>query len=342
MLTLAFVVNDAAFADTAALPSYKVDLSQTSVSGLSSGAFMAGQFGVAYSATVVGVGIVAGGPFYCAGYPGVVPFVPYLVNAMTVCMNPSIVEPDAASLVAYAKAFASTGEIDRLSHVRKQRVYLFSGMADQTVTTTVVNKTEQFYTLAGVPEANIRYIKDVNAGHAIITNRDQDVVCDKTAPPYINDCHFTQSQDILHYIYGDLNPPVKKLSGKIIKFNQREFIHSMLSSMSEDAYAYVPKSCATQTCKVHVAFHGCHQAAVTIKDAFYGKTGYNELADANNIIVLYPQVEPSYVFPYNPKGCWDFWGYTSVNPFAPNFYTKQAPQMAAVKGMLDRLAEQRK
>ncbi len=36
------------------LPSFNIDLTQTSVSGLSSGAYMAGQFHVAFSGTVVG------------------------------------------------------------------------------------------------------------------------------------------------------------------------------------------------------------------------------------------------------------------------------------------------
>ncbi|MFD1971870.1 hypothetical protein ACFSJ1_22785 [Trinickia caryophylli] len=49
------------------LPPLAADAKQVTVSGLSSGAFMAGQFGVAYSASIAGVGIVAGGPFYCAG-----------------------------------------------------------------------------------------------------------------------------------------------------------------------------------------------------------------------------------------------------------------------------------
>src|SRR5207247_1786244 len=48
------------------LPSYNVKLSETSVSGISSGAFMAVQFGVAYSSIVAGVGATAGGPYYCA------------------------------------------------------------------------------------------------------------------------------------------------------------------------------------------------------------------------------------------------------------------------------------
>src|SRR5918994_7390944 len=44
------------------LPSLAIDVGQTTVSGLSSGAFMALQFHVAFSGTVRGAGVVAGGP----------------------------------------------------------------------------------------------------------------------------------------------------------------------------------------------------------------------------------------------------------------------------------------
>ena len=48
------------------LPGFNVDRTQTSVSGLSSGAFMAVQFHTAYSAEIMGAGVVAGGPYNCA------------------------------------------------------------------------------------------------------------------------------------------------------------------------------------------------------------------------------------------------------------------------------------
>src|SRR4029453_10052611 len=49
------------------LPALNIDKTQTTVSGLSSGGFMAVQLHVAYSATFKkGAGVVAGGPFYCA------------------------------------------------------------------------------------------------------------------------------------------------------------------------------------------------------------------------------------------------------------------------------------
>ena len=53
-------------ADGPVLKSYNAAIGESSISGISSGAFMAVQFGVAWSSIIKGVGVVAGGPFYCA------------------------------------------------------------------------------------------------------------------------------------------------------------------------------------------------------------------------------------------------------------------------------------
>jgi poly(3-hydroxybutyrate) depolymerase len=49
-----------------ALPALQADARRTTVSGLSSGGFMAVRYAVAFSASVQGVGVVAGGPYRCA------------------------------------------------------------------------------------------------------------------------------------------------------------------------------------------------------------------------------------------------------------------------------------
>ena len=68
LLALPFSLALAAYPVLAAgvaapLPGLGADLSQVSVSGLSSGAFMAAQIATAYSATFKGVGVIAGGPY---------------------------------------------------------------------------------------------------------------------------------------------------------------------------------------------------------------------------------------------------------------------------------------
>lgn len=331
-------------ATIATLPALQADLQQTTVSGLSSGAFMAAQFAVAYSATVSGAGMIAGGPFYCASQPGRFPFIAYLNNALTTCMNPAeaqVAPPVASELLKAAQDFARDKLIDDTANLQRQRIYLFSGTRDRTVTRAVVEQVARFYQLAGTPAAQVRLVDNVAAGHAIITDSRDDAACDQTQSPFINNCGFMQSQALLQHLYPELKPPVMQPGGKLIAFNQRNFIRSSYSSMSNTGYVYVPDVCNRESCRVHVAFHGCLQTTQAISMRFVTGTGYNQIADSNRIIVLYPQAEPSPIYPYNPKGCWDFWGYTSINPLAPDFYRKDGTQMAAVKAMLDRLGARR-
>src|SRR5438046_289574 len=67
LLSLAFTpVTIADAAEAPALSAYNADIKASSISGISSGAFMAVQFATAWSSIIVGVGVIAGGPFYCA------------------------------------------------------------------------------------------------------------------------------------------------------------------------------------------------------------------------------------------------------------------------------------
>ncbi|MGH8498534.1 MAG: hypothetical protein ACRERV_06990, partial [Methylococcales bacterium] len=71
--------------DVKPLPGYSADIANTTISGLSSGAFMTAQLHVAFSHYFGGAAIIAGGPFYCSGsYAGNT----FLENATNACMNP--------------------------------------------------------------------------------------------------------------------------------------------------------------------------------------------------------------------------------------------------------------
>lgn len=315
------------------------DITRTSVSGLSSGAFMTSQFYVAYSNIMVGAGIVAGGPYLCAQSW---PYNTLMVNATATCMNPLIksVGPNTWLLVKKAKALAEADAIDPLENLKNDRIYLFSGKSDRVVTTVVVDQTLNFFKSVGVPETSIIYNRSVNAGHAFITNKHKDTKCDLTQNPFVNDCDFEQADAILKHIYRDLKPAAENLSSRIIRFDQSEFIDAGNTSMSKEAFAYVPAACmAKENCPIHVVFHGCLQGAEVVGDKYYNGTGYNEIAEANDMIVLYPQVEPSLSDPLNPQGCWDFWGYSSPDNTNPDYYSRNAPQLRAVYKMIKRLSE---
>jgi poly(3-hydroxybutyrate) depolymerase len=92
-------------------------------------------------------------------------------------------------------------------------------------------------------------------------------------------------------------------------------------------------------------FHGCRQNAEQVGERFVREAGYNRWADSNRLIVLYPQTIARYgpgysdrrwSYAYNPRGCWDWWGYTNAQ-----YATKAGLQIRAVFAMLERLAERR-
>jgi hypothetical protein len=106
-----------------------------------------------------------------------------------------------------------------------------------------------------------------------------------------------------------------------------------LSGLDEQGFVYFPSKCANgQKCSIHVAIHGCQQGKSVVGDVFVREAGYLEVAELNNIIVIFPQVRGSLVFPTNPMGCWDWWGYSSVS-----YATKSGPQMSGIKKMIDTL-----
>ena len=110
------------------LPQLGIDLGKTSVSGLSAGAYMAGQIQVAHSKNIVGAGIVAGGPFGCAQSNTPTKLIPTaaqnFTQALEGCMSDKLRSsgiPDVPSLVSRAKDLAAKGEIEPLEGLTTDR-----------------------------------------------------------------------------------------------------------------------------------------------------------------------------------------------------------------------------
>ena len=320
------------------LPQLGIDRGKTSVSGLSAGAYMAGQIQVAHSKNVVGAGIVAGGPFGCAQSNTPTKLMPTaaqnFTQALEGCMSDKLRSsgiPDVPSLVSRAKDLAAKGEIEPLAGLTTDRVYLFSGGADQIVARSVVKSAKDFYLEVGVPEANIKMDTPDNAGHAFLTV-DTGTACGASAEPFVSDCDYDQAGAILNWIYDGLAAPIKKTTGAFIRFDQSPF-GDRESGLSRTGIVYVPKSCSDQPgCRLHIALHGCEQNLDKVGMTFVQGSGFARWADSNRLVVLFPQVSASLV---NPKGCWDWWGYTGSK-----YLTKEAPQIVAIWEMVERLTMQ--
>ncbi len=321
------------------LPALAADPAVT-VSGISSGGYMAVQLHVAHSRTVKGAGVLAGGPYYCAQAS--------LWTALNNCANPSgwAPLPPVELLRTEAELLARGGLIDPVAELAAARVWLFAGKLDQVVAPPVVDATRRFYALFQPPAGNIVLVNDKPAGHGMIT-ADAGVACDLTASPYINDCGYDAAGELLAHLLGPLAPAAPKETGRILRFDQRPFAggDAFAISLGDSGYLYLPHACETETCRVHVALHGCRMSVEAIGERFVREAGYNRWADANRLVVLYPQTTArngpgvrdwrwSYVF--NPRGCWDWWGYTG-----PQYANRTGAQIRALKAMVDRLAAPR-
>lgn len=375
------------------LPMLAANLQQATVSGISSGAYLAHQLHVAYSDRIQGAGLVAGGPFGCAA--GIT------CQAITRCMSANA-PPAVQVLWNQAERLQRLGKIDPLSNLQSSRVYIARGGKDEVVGQSQTDALFEFYRRAGVPGSEIFTACHGGSGcslanHALVTP-DGPRNCGEHTHPYLNHCgDENQPDEILRWLYPDKtpwNPPNHTLSGRLIAFNQDQAttVNTRVYQLAQVGYLYIPALCEHQSCPVHIALHGCAQSEAVLRtndaainstraanqpqenNSFVRDAGYNASADANGIIILYPQAEPSgyritqrpifpgsqdallnacatlpaaaspSVFGFNPKGCWDWWGYTRQPYFGADdvYLTRKAEQMKAIIDMLNQLGRYRR
>ncbi len=257
---------------------YNVDSSRISVSGISAGAMMATQLHVAHSSLFNGAALLSGGPWYCAQAS--------MQRALGPCMKGG--DMGNAQLIASAKQAEADGTVDPLGNLGDDRVWIFRGTLDEAVAEPVPQAAMTFYAEFMPPES-VSYVGDVEAAHGFPT-LETGVACNEMESPYLNACEYDAAGNLMAALHGDLEPG-SEAAGELREISQPGADDA---AMLEHALLYVPESCAAgEACGLHVALHGCLQSAEYIGDAFAAGAGYNEWADANRLLVLYPQVASS-------------------------------------------------
>ncbi len=302
-----------------ALGAYNVNPATVTVAGISSGADMAVQLQVANSASFHGAAIIAGAAYYCNQDN-----LTFWGDACTTGVGVPV-----SSLVSYTKSQATKGAIDPVADIANKPIYLFSGTLDSVVYQQTMNDLKT-YLQSFTASSNITYNNSTPAEHAWISP-DAVNACSWLGVPFLNNCGIDVEQTFLTKFYGSLYARNASPQGSYVQFNQNAFCagsNCAAIGMDSTGWLYVPSTCVTGACKLVVALHGCEQNQQTVGTVFVQKSGINEWADTNGILVLYPQTIAS-TFPYNPEGCWDWWGYTGSN-----YALKSAPQMTAIMGMV--------
>lgn len=306
------------------LEKYNVDRSQMSTSGVSSGAAMASQLHVAYSSIIMGAGILAGGPYYCAQGT--------FIDATPCMRDPADV--DVTALIGFADQFSVDGDIDNTANMFQSKVFIYNGALDTVVHPGIAYKIEEFYANYG---ASMKIVTDVVAQHTVPT-LDYGNPCDELKSPYLGKCNYHGAYELLQFIYPGITRPngTVPLLGEFFEYDQTEFFEGLSTpedaSMDTVGYIYVPSGCVSgeNVCRLHVVFHGCTQTRELIGVEFAMNAGYNEVGELNNIIVIYPLVISTL---NNPMGCWDWWGYTNAQ-----YAVKNGAQPLAISKMIDRLS----
>lgn len=349
-----------------ALSTYpSLDRGTVTVSGISSGGFFAHQFHIAHSSLVQGAAVMAGGPYGCAEQvPTALAWNPFgsTLTALGLCSHPGRVFPWTLVLPEQPSAEASLdvmrrqhaqGEIDDPANLAGDRVWLFAGDNDEVVPVSTMEVLRDVYQQLGVFGPDLAFERDALANHGVPiedftgTSAFPSRACDEYGPPFLIDCDYDAAGRFLQHLYPDgfIAGPAAPQRERLLAFDQTAFFDGGDPSLSlaEVGYVYVPAACAgeaspDQPCRLHVAFHGCRQNALTVDDDFVWDAGYNGYAEANRIVVLYPQTrawERSWDvtgFTANPKACWDWWGYSG-----PNYYRRSGRQIQAVRAMIGRL-----
>jgi poly(3-hydroxybutyrate) depolymerase len=256
---------------------------------------------------------------------------------------------DVPQLLGYARAAAAAGALPPLAALAGARVFLYRGALDSVYEDGSVNATAAFFSaLLREPAAQLAFVADVPSQHCQPTadpwlSRASCGVNAPWAPPAMENCGFDGAGAALqHFAAGALSPPppgARADAANLRAFDQDAYANGTVwAGLASTGFVYVPRACAAgAACALHVAFHGCGMAAVfpAMNTSFVLHSFYNEWADANNLVILYPQgggfAERNMTAPTAQLagGCWDGYGQTGSS-----FASCGGPQVVAVRNMI--------
>jgi hypothetical protein len=183
---------------------------------------------------LIGVGVFAGGPYYCAQGS--------LTNAESTCLFLGA-EIDTSSLISAAQGFASSGYIDNLANLNGQPVYLYSGELDTVVQRSVVTKLQDMYQQVA-PNSAINTEYSILSEHCLPT-LDFGNICLLLESPYVSKVS-------------------EEITFKLIKCLRRKLPCTTL----EILFIYPPLSLQNPLLPFHLLFH-LHSATTMVPEMLF-------------------------------------------------------------------------
>lgn len=247
--------------------------------------------------------------------------------------------------LTFVNALASAGLIAPVGNIANQRVLIYQGDADTVVHPPMAEKLQEFYRRFAVPESAIKMVRGAGGAHNFPTSRHDGINCDSEGVPYIANCKRDLAGDILQHLINRRLRRARAKADHLYRVTQVE----APPSVAPYGYLYASDFCLKNPtlCDLHVALHGCKMADSFDEDfqrlyeakvqmtqvlgvhdyelkmrtprmgalTFAKKSGYAEYAEdpANRVMIFFPQTQITDAnYPGNPKGCWDWYGWTGL------------------------------
>lgn len=294
---------------------------------------MAIQHLFAWSSMVDGALIAAGSPFGCGQQ----------VFHSVSCYFGGL---DTNESIRYVHRRYLQNLIDDPVNLRRKPVVLFSGKNDWVVWTKVMESVEQqIVPFLGVPPLKLF---DSSASHVWSLDHGQcscgscafflasDLCCN------VNNCGLDLSGRMLTAFSGVAPKPRVSARAEGLRWVDQwqympedAFPKGNASTLLQWAIVYVPSGCEGEQlarCARHINYHGCTDNTWSERLLWVDNIDLNEYAEANDIVVVYPQAAGSVE---SGVGCWNWASYEDD----PLFDTKHGVQLQTILKLVDHLPD---
>ncbi|ODM94289.1 hypothetical protein Ocin01_12393 [Orchesella cincta] len=306
------------------------------LSGFSSGGTFAQQLQISYSSLFSGIASFSHAYYRCG--PGNGTEADY-DNACTIVGNNSApYDPELA--LADIRRYEQQGLIERTANLRNKKLYLYAGSRssffDLDASLGAIRIYEPLIQNLCAVKTRVQdaeqLLPTANYGEACRMNAQNNL--------FLGNCGFSGAYEALQFLLGDvIRPPPAGLRANLrnlMEFDQTEFFYGIEGNgehfMDTVGYIFVPQQCYQRRCFLHLYFHGCLTGREFNGTSHLVNSGYLELAEANDLILVAPQALGTGAGGQNEIGCWDTYGLTG-----PNYATQRGAQVTVVRNMLARI-----
>lgn len=290
------------------------------VSGFSAGGYMSMLLHTIHSGTFQGAASIAGGAYAS----------PYVNSGQKSTRKRRQTETySIQESVNLALQYSNSQQIDNKNYLEASKVFILHANNDESVPVYLAHEIWQYY--GNITNSNVVTFQDIgrNFGHSFPT--------DNSEPAQILNALNYGTLTGNYEMVTDNNPTIESFD--ITQFCPNNDCNS--AYMSNTAYLAASQNCKNGNivCPVHIYLHGCGgSVALTNNQYELQNTYYANLAEAYDLIVIFPQVGATGSDQEERGSCWNVgWYETPLESSVTGHLTYENPHAQTLKNLVDSL-----